>query len=172
MNVRGAGSFLVMTALAAATATLTPAQGSKAADNNPDVVEARNYKLTMNKLERLAAAAEDLNKALAADPALKGRVESGSSDDKSIDEKAREIDAKFPQLAAMLRPHGFATREWIVINIAFLNDMIVVGMKKQGALKEYPPNTITAENAAFVEANYDKLQEIGKKLTPQDSESQ
>jgi hypothetical protein len=33
-------------------------------------------------------------------------------------------------------------------------------------IKDYPPNSVTPENAAFVEANFDKLQQIGQKLSP------
>jgi hypothetical protein len=49
---------------------------------------------------------------------------------------------------------------------------MVVGMKKQGAIKAYPPNLITPENATFVEQNYDKLAELGKKMTPPDQGGQ
>jgi hypothetical protein len=38
-------------------------------------------------------------------------------------------------------------------------------MKKQGMIKDYPPNSVTPENAAFVEANFDKLQQMSQKLS-------
>ena len=54
------------------------------------------------------------------------------------------------------------------MTLAFMNDVMPVGMKKQGSIKTYPPNTITPENAMFVEQNYDKLMELNKKMTPPD----
>jgi len=43
-----------------------------------------------------------------------------------------------------------------------------VGLKRQGMIQAYPPNSITPQNAAFVESNWDKIQAINKRLTPQD----
>jgi hypothetical protein len=42
-------------------------------------------------------------------------------------------------------------------------------MKKQGIINDYPPNSVTPQNAAFVESNFDKLQQIGQKLSPAQS---
>jgi hypothetical protein len=50
--------------------------------------------------------------------------------------------------------------------MALLNDMMMVGMKMQGAIKEYPPNSVTPENAAFVQQNFDKLKALSRKMTP------
>ena len=44
-----------------------------------------------------------------------------------------------------------------MVSLALMNDFMLVGMKKQGTIKEYPPNSVTPENAAFVDANFDKL---------------
>ena len=77
----------------------------------------------------------------------------------------RNIDTNFPQVAAVLHSHGLSTREYLLVTLAFINDVSFVGMKKQGMIKDYPPNSVTPENAAFVEANYDKLQQIGQKLS-------
>ena len=59
--------------------------------------------------------------------------------------------------------------EYIVVMIAFINDVTFVGMKKQGIINDYPPNSVTPQNAAFVESNFDKLQQIGQKLSPAQS---
>jgi hypothetical protein len=86
---------------------------------------------------------------------------------KPMDQQAKNIDANFPQVAAIIRGHGLTTREFILVTVAFVNDVTFVGMKKQGVIKDYPPNSVTPENAAFVEANFDKLQQIGQRLSPQ-----
>jgi hypothetical protein len=124
--------------------------------------------LSMEKIDRLIAATDALNKLLASDPAFRKKMDSNTEEDRSIDQKARRIDAEFPQAAAVLHATGLSTREYIVLSLAFINDVMFVGMKKQGSIKEYPPNAITPENAAFVEQNFDKLQEIARKITPPD----
>jgi hypothetical protein len=143
-------------------------------DNNPDILEMRHYRLTMEKVQKVADATDAVNKMLAADPALKKRVDAQTDTDnnQTIDAKARDMDARFPQIAAVVHSHGITTREYIVISMAFINDVTAVAMKRQGAIKDYPAGMITPENAAFVEQNYDKLQELGKRMTPQDQGDQ
>ena len=152
-------------ALPLAAALHAVAQGPAAADNNPDLIEARKYTLTMDKIEKLAASMDAINKLTASDPALKSKMDADNGS-KPIDQRAKDIDTNFPQVAAIIHSHGLTTREFMVVTIAYINDVTFVGMKKQGMIKDYPPNSITPENAAFVEANFDKLQQIGQKLSP------
>ncbi len=152
---------------AACTGPLAHAQMD---DNNPDVAEIRHYRLTMDKLEKAADASQQSNALLASDPALKKRVDADTnSNDETIDQKARRFDTSFPTIAAVVRRNGLTTREYVVVSLALMNDYMIVGMKKQGAIKAYPANSITPENAAFVEQNFDKLKPIIEKMTPQDS---
>jgi hypothetical protein len=152
-------------ALTLAAALHAVAQGPAAADSNPDLIEARKYVLTMDKVQKLAAAMDAINKLTASDPALKSKMDADNGS-KPIDQRAKDIDTNFPQVAAIIHSHGLTTREFMVVTIAYINDITFVGMKKQGMIKDYPPNSITPENAAFVEANFDKLQQIGQKLSP------
>ena len=152
--------------LTLATALHVAAQGPGAAGNNPDLIEARKYTLTMDKINKLAAAMDDINNLLASNPDLKNKMNAGDNN-KPMDQQAKNIDANFPQVAAIIRGHGLTTREFILVTVAFVNDVTFVGMKKQGVIKDYPPNSVTPENAAFVEANFDKLQQIGQRLSPQ-----
>jgi hypothetical protein len=161
----------LLTAALALAAVLAPAfrvtaQGPGAAANNPDLIEARKYTLTMDKVQKLADTTTAVNKLLASDSALKAKVDAGSSNNLPMDQQAKFMDATFPQIAAVIHAHGFTTREYILASIAFINDVTFVGMKKQGMIRDYPPNSITPENAAFVEANFDKLQQIGQALAP------
>ena len=41
--------------------------------------------------------------------------------------------------------------------------------RRQRVFKDYPPNSITPRNASFVESNFDKIQDLGKKIVPDDS---
>lgn len=163
-------SIITLGALAAAMASPATAQGH--GENSPDVTEIRQYRLTMAKVDQYITASTALKKYVDTHPELGKRMNSGDSDNESISQKAADLDLHFPEAAVVLRSNGFATREYLVMSLALLNDIMIVGMKKQGALKEYPPKSITAENAAFVEQNYDKLAQALSSLQPKDSGQQ
>jgi ABC-type nitrate/sulfonate/bicarbonate transport system substrate-binding protein len=152
-------------AVLALSATLHAAPLAAQAPDSPDLAEARKYTLTMDKVQKLVAAFDAVNKLTAANPALKAKMDADSGPNLNLDQRAKNIDANFPQVAAAIHAQGLTTREFIVVSIAFINDVSFVGMKKSGMIKDYPPNSVTPENAAFVEANFDKLQQLSQKLS-------
>jgi hypothetical protein len=137
-------------------------------DNDPDVLEVRHYRLTMDKLEKAAAATEQVDALMASNPEMKKRADA-ESDDATIDQKVKQFDTQFPDATAIIHKNGLSTREYIVVSLALLNDLMMVGMKMQGAIKEYPPDSITPENAAFVEQNFDKIKKLAEGMTPRDA---
>ena len=62
-----------------------------------------------------------------------------------------------PGAAAILKTARIKPREFMVITGALFSDFIAVGLKRHGSAKEYPA-TISPENAAFIDQNFDKLQ--------------
>jgi hypothetical protein len=179
MKWRDALSVITVAAMAAmATASVgAPASGTAkmggplagvAADDSPDVVEVRHYKLTMEKAQKTAAAMQTINQLVAANPSLNAALDAGSSTTgkKPITEQAADIDSKYPQIAAIIHTNGLATREFIVVTGALLNDLGFVMMKKQGMIKDYPPGMITAENIALIEGNMPAFEEIAAKMQP------
>ncbi|MGB6193589.1 MAG: hypothetical protein WBF42_14065 [Terracidiphilus sp.] len=156
-------------ALFATAAFIAPLAAAQVNDNDPDLVEVRHYRLTMDKLEKAANVSQQIEAFVAGDPAMKKRMDAEpDQNDASIDQKVRRFDASFPTVAAIVHRNGLSTREYIVVSLALMNDYMMVGMKRQGSIKSYPPNSITSENAAFVEQNFDKLQGIIAKMTPSD----
>jgi hypothetical protein len=137
-------------------------------DNDPDLIEIRQYRLTMDKLDKAATASQQMNAMMASNPDFKKRADA-EDNDATIDQKARRFDTTFPEAAAIVRRNGLSTREYIVVSLAFMNDFIMVGMKMQGTIKTYPPNSVTPENAAFVEQNFEKLKTMADKMTPAES---
>jgi hypothetical protein len=155
MRVREALSVISGIALVAlATATMS-AQG--AGSDNPDVTEVRNYVLTLAKAQATATAMQSINQLVAANPSLNAALSAGSdtTGKKPITQQARDIDSQYPQIAT--------------ITGAIINDVGFVGMKMQGMITAYPPNSITPANAAFVEANWATFQTIAAKMTPPQS---
>ena len=62
-----------------------------------------------------------------------------------------------PGAAAILKTARIKPREFMVITGALFSDFIAVGLKRHGSAKEYPA-TISPENAAFIDQNFEKLQ--------------
>jgi hypothetical protein len=157
--------------LAFAWATTNRASAAGQGDNNPDVIEIRHYKLTMDVAQKTAAAMQKINQLVASNPGLKGAIGATGDDtaSKPLTPQAQNIDARFPQIAAVIHANGLGTREFLVAVGAIINDVGWVGMKKGGMVKAYPPGMITPENAALVEANWEAFQSLAAKMSPPDS---
>ena len=155
-----------LTLVAAAAVMLGAAQAGKAAGGDPDATEVYNYRLTMDKIQKAAAATDAINKYLSANPAVKSQMDGEDQNGKTLDERAKNLDTKYPQVAAIIKSHGLTTREDILVTQAFISGIMMVGMKKQGVIKDYPPNSVSPQNAAFLEQNFDKLQNLSGKMMP------
>jgi hypothetical protein len=169
MKKREALSLFAGLAILALTSAASgaPRAGSPG-DDNPDVVEVRHYHLTLDKAEKTGTAMQSINQLIASNPSLSAAMDAGSdtTGKKPITQQAQDIDTKYPQVAAIIHANGLATREFIVITGAIINDAGFVGLKKQGLISSYPANSIIPENAALVEQNWDKFQAIMAKMTP------
>jgi hypothetical protein len=168
MRFREALSLLTGVAMVALAAATMSAQGSGAGGDNPDVTEVRNYTLTLDKAQKAATAMQSINQLIAANPSLNAALDNSanSTGKETITLQAQSIDSKYPQISAIIHANGLETREFIVITGAIINDVGFVGMKMQGMITAYPPNSITPANAAFVEANWAAFQAIAAKMTP------
>ena len=169
MRVREAPSvFAGVALLALATATMG---AQSVSSDNPDVVEIRNYLLTLDKAQEAATAMQSINQMIAADPSLNAALDSSSNTTgkQTITLQAQYIDSKYPQISAVIHANGLQTREFIVVTGAIINDVGFVGMKMQGMIASYPPNSITPANAAFVQANWAAFKALAAKMTPPNS---
>jgi hypothetical protein len=136
--------------------------------DDPDVREVRHYALTLGKAQKAAAAMQSINQLVAANPSLSSALDAGgnTTGKKPITQQAHDIDAQFPQIASIIHANGLATREFIVLTGAIINDLGFVSMKKSGMMQAYPPGMITPENAALIEGNWDAFQAIGARMKP------
>jgi hypothetical protein len=171
MNRREALSLLAGFAVLALTMTANGApRAGGSGDDSPDVQEIRHYRLTLDKAEKTGTAMQSINQLVASNPSLNAAMDSNTATGKKpITQQAQDIDAKYPQVAAIIHANGLATREFIVITGAIINDAGFVGLKKQGLMSAYPPNSILPENAALIEQNWDKFQVIMAKMMPPSS---
>jgi hypothetical protein len=160
--------FTGVAVIVLATATMS-AQG--VSSDSPDVTEVRSYVLTLAKAQATATALQSINQLVAANPSLNAALDAsgGATGKKPITQQAQDIDSQYPQISAIIHANGLQTREFIVITGAIINDVMLVGMKMQGMVSSYPPNSITPANAAFVQANWAAFQAIAAKMTPPNS---
>jgi hypothetical protein len=169
MRLRKTGSLIAGIAMVvfAAVAMAVPRSGD-ANDNNPDVIEVRQYALTIDKAQKTATAMQSINQLVAANPSLNAALDAGSdtTGKKPITQQAQDIDSKYQQVAAIIHQNGLATREFIVITGAIINDVGWVELKKQGMIKDYPPGMITPGNAVLIEANWDAFEAMAARMMP------
>ncbi|MGO9323886.1 MAG: hypothetical protein ACLP07_04945 [Terracidiphilus sp.] len=168
MSVREALPVFAGVALMA-LATAMSAQG--APSDNPDVNEVRNYALTLDKAQKAATAMQSINQLVAANPSLNAAMDqsANSTGKETITQQAQNIDSQYTQISAIIHANGLQTREFIVITGAIINDVGFVGMKEQGIISSYPPNSITAANATLIEANWAAFQALAAKMMPPSS---
>jgi hypothetical protein len=166
MRLHRAVTYLAGVCLLALTTTVNGKALAAGATFDPDIQEAWHYRLTMEKVQAAITASVKVNKLLESNAALRKKSDDLDNQHFSLDRRAKAIDTSFPEIAAIVRASGLGTREWLLINMAYVSDMMYVGMKKMGQVKDYPPNTITPENAAFVDAHFDQLSQLGQGLNP------
>ena len=121
--------------------------------NDPDLKEMRDYKLSMDVIQRYVVAV----KKAGTDAAAKSCFEKNSPGDAPSLDAGEKLIAACPAAVADLKSAGLKPREFLIITASLIGDVMAVGMKKNGTIKEYPPS-ISPENVAFIEQNYDKLQ--------------
>ncbi len=167
MRLRRTVSYVAGVCLLTLTTTMNGKALAAAGETfDPDIQEAWHYKLTMEKVQVAITASVKVNQLLQSDPSMKQRSDDMDNQHFTLDRRAKEIDTNFPQIAAIVHASGMGTREWLLVNMAYISDMMYVGMKKMGQVKDYPPNTVTPENAAFVDAHFDELSQLGQGLSP------
>ncbi len=132
---------------------------AKKADS-PDVKEMRDYRLSMDVIQRYIRAM----KTVGADPVAKKCFENNPPGNAPTLDAGEKLINACPAGVADLNAAGLKPREFLVITGALIGDFMAVGMKKNGTIKEYP-SSLSPENAAFIEQNYDKIQAMLAPLT-------
>ena len=143
-------------------ATLSaPAQSRANKKDSPDLKEIRDYRLSMDIVERYIRAV----KTATTDPGAKKCFENNPPGNAPSLDAGEKIINACPPAVADLKTAGIKPREFLIVTAAVIGDFMFVAMKKAGTIKEYPSDSISPENAAFIEQNYDKLQTMLAPLT-------
>src|ERR1044071_1375529 len=141
--------------LAGLATSPTVAQGPKA--NGADDRELFSFVLTMGKVQHLSGAAKGLHELEKKHPGM-----SNGGPNKSIDEMVGAIK-KYPDAVAVLAKNGLSPRDYAVGFLTLIQSTMVVGLKKAGTFKSYPPDMtklVSQANLAFVEQHYAEIQKL------------
>lgn len=115
--------------------------------------------LTMDKVQRISDATEALQPVRKQHPEL-----SSLSGAKSLSEAAKTIQ-KYPDAVAILAKNGLKPREYVVGLIEAMQARLIVGLKKQGTFKDYPPDLlklVSKTDLDFAEEHWDAIRAIEK----------
>ncbi len=147
-------AFLLLGMCAAAQEQQTSAQVQ--AEKN----EVKNYVLTTEKLDKYESAIKATLKVEKENPVLEKQMDDENSQNPSntIAGSVTTIE-KHPPIANAIKGAGMSPRDFVVMTYALINSAAAVQMKKAGAVKDYP-ESVLAENAAFVEKNYERIKKI------------
>jgi hypothetical protein len=152
-------------AIFAITALLAPqpasAQANKS-DADADQKELYSYVLTVDKLHKLADATRDMKEWQKKNPQAADEKADTASEEGSISQRVKDIEAKTPELVAIVRKNGLTTREYMVALLVLMQASILVGMKK-ATDTEYSKDATTLvspANLAFVEQHWEELQKM------------
>jgi hypothetical protein len=141
------------------TAMAAPLSAQRKTD--PDEQEATNFRLTTDNFNKFTASSSALMKVTHDDPKLREKV-AEEQNGKTIAQAVAAMD-KYPSVVAAIRSGGLSVHDYIVMTSTVVSTVMVVGMKKQGTIKEIP-SMVSADNAAFVDQNYDKISALLKKM--------
>jgi hypothetical protein len=119
------------------------------------------YPLTMDKVQRKFAAAADLARLSAADPALQTQLES-INEAKGLDAQIKAFSA-VPKAAAAMQAHGISARDYSLTTLA-VNYAQVPQVPAQYLPANVPPTpsmvAAPPEHVAFVKAHLDEIHQL------------
>jgi hypothetical protein len=146
---------LVTIAAAAAMMAAAPQRTKKTVENDPDLREIRDYRLSMDAIQRYVAS----YKAMMGDAKAQACFKDSPPGNAPTLDKGEKMFNDCAPAVADIKGAGMKPREFLVLTAQLIGDMMAVELKKAGTIKAYP-ETVSPENAAFLEQNYDKVKAL------------
>ena len=149
----------------ALTATVARAVQGGSDISQADAKQLYNYTLTMDKIQKTAAATKTLQELGKQHPELEK-----AGDAKSIDGTVQLIQ-RYPEAVAAITQAGLAPREYVMCLLTTMQAAMAVGFKKSGTVKEYPPKLleqVSKANLDFVEQHWDEIQKMTASASSED----
>lgn len=120
--------------------------------------ELLNYVLTMDKIQKIGKATQQMQDVAKKHPEL---AQSGG-DAKGLGDMAAKLQ-KIPEAAAILKNNGLAAREYVTGFFTLMQASTAVGLKKSGVLKTYDSDTlqvVSKTNLDFVDQHWDEIRKL------------
>ncbi len=148
---------LAVVTLCLCAASVLPAQKPEDQDDK----DVKAYVLNEGKFQELTASFADVSDCRKQNRAAWDQmVADPSYADAALTQKAKVLEARVPQCAALLKKHGMDTHEYLVAVEALNQATSVVLMKKRGmripAAKA--AEAVSPETLSFVESHYDEIE--------------
>ncbi|HKQ61002.1 MAG TPA: hypothetical protein VJS92_06910 [Candidatus Polarisedimenticolaceae bacterium] len=137
---------------------------------DPAAAEVGAYKLTLATLRKADRMHAALAAAVAADPALRARLEPLAPGDDEVEGEARSLDAvvaeleSVPELKRALGDAGLTAREYVVFSLALLSAGLAEYALEQGG--KLPPDAppALAANVAWYKANRAEVERFTREI--------
>ncbi|MDP9146109.1 MAG: hypothetical protein M3N22_00495, partial [Acidobacteriota bacterium] len=130
------------------------------------------------KLHKLSDTTRDMKEWEKKHPEAEKEKSDRSLEEGTIAERAKAIEAKVPEVGAIMRKNGLTLHEYIVAFYVLMQASILVSMKKSSN-KDYTKEEtalVSPANLAFVEQHWDELQKMNQdpadKNKPSDKENE
>src|SRR5205814_2926799 len=102
----------------------TPPQTRRSRADNPDLQEIKNYRLSMDKVDKFGAASQSLRTLAKKDPSIKSAM-SRDGGPKTIDEGAKRMESQYPAAAAAIQNTGLNVREYLLMTMTLVSTTMV-----------------------------------------------
>ncbi len=155
-------SVILAMLLAVVIVPASAAPQTKAAESKRDEAELASFRLNMDKVNRYA----DATKAMVQyskehkEPENSDSTKTESDDSQTISGMVRRMERN-PIMIKMIQSAGLTPRDYALTSLTLITVGMAVSFKRAGTVKEIP-DSISPENASFVEQNYDRIESTMK----------
>jgi len=125
--------------------------------DDPDMQAMRNYKLSMDKLDRWAVSNRAVAVYIKAHPEVKKPGATDIGDAKTFSEMERRARAEAPGYVKALESSGLSFREWWLVMGSLMPAYVAAQYERPGMP---PAKDVLPENIAFVKANKQKITDL------------
>ncbi len=127
-----------------------------------------DYKLTLDKLDKLEAVTKKVIVAAKADPQIKKEIQAINAEKEgSIDAINATFDKLAPHLVAVLKSEGTDARDYLLGTISMLLASMGAATKTAGGNAQ-TLDVVPADNLEFVEKNKERFDQVSKTLSEMD----
>ena len=131
--------------------------------NEADLKEVYAYSLSTDKITKIVNITNALKDWTSNNPQVSQNMDNENSIQAgTFSDRAKAMEAKFPQAAEVIRKNGMPVREYMVAFTVVIAASMLVSAKKSGQIKDYSKAAgfVSEANLNFVEQHWDAVQKL------------